>query len=407
MPFSLTDEHYLVIPCSLAATLGLEEAVMLQLLSDMKRFHPSTTKVLSVPQTALTHGAPFWSSEKIANVLGSLAAKGVLEVTYSGDNVLIAESDKNATPSVNKTTTPNTSAPSDAARALLNTPSATPTPSAPMKAPVTTKPLPTPREHSLPTPAVSGMTEQWQPRQSTFSALLHNHGIPKAFAIAQLDEFRIYWQDKGSSNFSWDSKFLRHVMHAWRNKEANTASIAQNVERDEQATLPQKQGDWSPSADCIEILTRDGVDPQFIENTVPEFVLYWRERGENVRTWNSKFIAHVRRQWMRFTSSQVHETEPHRIPSDWQPQADTFDIITLANIPVDFAKEQIGGFVLFWRESNQLHKSWNAKFLQHVKYQWAKQHQLNAHELTTKPATGKDQRGFVEKHSDTSWADDL
>ncbi|NRA25561.1 MAG: hypothetical protein HRU08_14040, partial [Oleispira sp.] len=33
----------------------------------------------------------------------------------------------------------------------------------------------------------------------------------------------------------------------------------------------------------------------------------------------------------------------------------------------------IAEFVLYWRDSNQLQTSWNSKFLQYVKQQWARQ----------------------------------
>lgn len=421
MPSSLSDEHYIVIPSSLAATVGLEEAALLQLLADMRRFSPASANVMTIVLEQLLALTPFWDAEKLKSVLASLSAKGVIEATFSGNNVLIAET----APAIPTSAKTRSSAPSTAARELLSTAEKTPVQAAVQaqnKAPAqttrqstrqATEPTASARTAISPMPqrasAVKPMSQDWQPRPSTYDALLHNHGVSKAFAETLLDEFRIYWQDKGTTAFSWDSKFLRHVMHAQRNQQAKTAVVAQAAEAAEIATQADIAIDsqWQPSADCLEILLRDGVSQDFINTTVPEFILYWRERGDSQRTWNSKFIAHVRRQWLRFNSAQVHDTEPHRIPSNWQPKQDTFDIIEMANIPKDFASAQVGGFVLFWRESNQLHKSWNAKFLQHVKYQWAKQNQINANEITHQSATGKDPRSFVEKHSDTSWADDL
>jgi hypothetical protein len=138
-------------------------------------------------------------------------------------------------------------------------------------------------------------------------------------------------------------------------------------------------------------------------------VLYWQERGDTTTTWNTKFIQHVKRQWARFTSTLQHDTEPKRIPADWQPSDDVFDILKLAMIDADFARRLVPEFVLYWKESNQLYSSWNTKFLQHVKYCWANQHLRVSHEGqqntagTNSPATSS----FVAKHTDRSWADGL
>ena len=58
---------------------------------------------------------------------------------------------------------------------------------------------------------------------------------------------------------------------------------------------------WSPSEDALEILLRMGIHQNFIDDAIPEFVLYWQERGEAQATWNSKFVAHIKRQWARYT----------------------------------------------------------------------------------------------------------
>jgi hypothetical protein len=165
-----------------------------------------------------------------------------------------------------------------------------------------------------------------------------------------------------------------------------------------------------PSVDAMQILTRSGIAVDFIEDAIPEFVLYWRERGDALKTWNSKFIAHIRRQWGRYSLSLQTDTEPQRMTPSWQPSVDVFDIIEMATIEREFALQQVPEFVLFWRESNQIHTAWNSKFLQHVKHQWARRHQYDPgtyEQKTPQSATAADRRGFVEKHTDSGWAEDL
>ena len=45
----------------------------------------------------------------------------------------------------------------------------------------------------------------------------------------------------------------------------------------------------------------------------------------------------------------------------------------MAHIDLHYAQGLIGEFVLYWRDSNQLQTSWNSKYLQYVKQQWARQ----------------------------------
>ena len=53
---------------------------------------------------------------------------------------------------------------------------------------------------------------------------------------------------------------------------------------------------WLPDDDALEILIKSGINEDFIDKEIPEFILYWTERKEESDIWNSKFIAQ-RRQW--------------------------------------------------------------------------------------------------------------
>ncbi|HHX83474.1 MAG TPA: hypothetical protein GX696_10895 [Pseudomonadaceae bacterium] len=149
--------------------------------------------------------------------------------------------------------------------------------------------------------------------------------------------------------------------------------------------------DWLPSADAMSILEHAGVSLAFIEDAVPEFVLYWRERGVSMSEWNSKFIAHVRRQWLRYTHTLHNDTTPRPIPADFKPDPACFEVLAMANIDADFASNQLPEFILYWQDRNEAHASWNTRFLQHVKFKWAQQMQPN--------------QQLLDKLTDRSWAD--
>ena len=47
---------------------------------------------------------------------------------------------------------------------------------------------------------------------------------------------------------------------------------------------------WSPSEDAIEVLQRAGVNADFINNLLDEFIIYWSEKSSALVSYNSKFF---------------------------------------------------------------------------------------------------------------------
>ncbi|MFK7730154.1 MAG: DnaT-like ssDNA-binding domain-containing protein, partial [Pseudomonadales bacterium] len=208
---------------------------------------------------------------------------------------------------------------------------------------------------------------------------------------------------------AWGNKFLKHVVQEWRRHQAT-----------QQGSKPMSR-QWRPSEDAMELLLRIDITREFIEDAIPEFVLYWRERGDGIATWNTKFVAHVKKQWARFNATLQYDNEPRLLPSNWQPNTDVFEILTLANIDANFARSLLPEFQLFWNDNKQMHASWNTKFLQHVKYQWARQHQFDpsfdgprgqrdAQQQTANQFGRRENKGSgstFERLTDRSWASSL
>lgn len=268
----------------------------------------------------------------------------------------------------------------------------------------------------------------WQPDQELLRQI-GQHNIPTEFVRQQVPEFVTYWRERGEPSHSWGAKFLKDILHKWRNFQTEMARSEredkerQTRDRDTQFLRNDSEiamhNNWRPSQDALEVLVKHAnISLAFVEDSIPEFVVYWTERGEVGRTWNSKFIQHVKRQWVRYNSSLEHDTEPRRIPENWQPSQDLYDVLRLANIDLTFSQQQVAEFLLFWRDSNQVYASWNTKFLQHVKYHWA-QHHGKQHALTTvnsqqvnqhagqqlHPTAGRTRdRSLTEQLNDRSWA---
>lgn len=368
MTSSLIPEKPLLVTPSLAATIGLEEAVMLSVLSESALYTDS--QALDMDSSQLARRLPFWAAADIQRIATSLHDKGIINLT---------------------------GAPFTVSGRLTLSLAAGVLPGAPEPPPASTPAATDYRRSNLIAP-------NWQPDRELM-AQIAQHAIPDYFVRQQVPEFVTYWRERGEPHHAWGAKFLKHVLRQWREHENGL------FQREQDTAM---HADWRPSHDAMILLVRHaGINQAFVEDAIPEFVLYWQERGEVGRTWNSKFIQHVKRQWARYTSALEHDTEPTRLPANWQPGNDVYDVLRLANIDIHFAEQQVPEFVLFWKESNRVHSSWNTKFLQHVKHHWARQHALAApatqvshhagQQTTANPGTTRD-RSLVQDLTDRSWA---
>lgn len=365
---SFIPERQLVFSPALAQTIGLEEAVLLQHLSELFKHRSAEPhqgyEWLRVERQWLLDTLPFWSSVDLHRISRSLADKGIIHVDspplHDSDTLVFAINESR----------PERQAPTRQASAPV-------------------------RSGGVGAGLIS---HNWTPSEDIVQLLALNHSIPRQFAIDQLEDFVYYWVERGEVSHAWDNKFRQHVITRWRQSEQSQA---------ERFTRPEKAitDDWYPSADALDILEKAEINRSFIDDAVPEFVLYWRERNPKEKALNSKFIQHIRRQWTRFSSSLTHETEPQRIPVNWQPTSDVFDILKMSHIEAQFAWDLLPEFVVYWKDSNQLYKSWNTKFLQHVKYHWAKRNELNTHGQQGSNPTGRSRdRSLSDDLTDRSWA---
>lgn len=415
----LFSDKTIALSSTLAATIGLEEAVLLTVLNDAASLQSQTYARLS--KVALRNNLPFWNDDTIRRVLQSLIEKGLVFLSgpmfpeadgliFSfGQNAQVATTQKPpfAAPNSRSPSVP----PAPAPAALSNSrPAASASVHAAQPAPyVANTNLPVNKQQPT-----QPMPQQWRPEAETLLRL-EQHGIPNSFSWAQLDAFVLQAREQGANRNDWNARFFRHVKSQWvfANNDANRQQRGeQRGERtgfnplNEEAT--PINFNWQPQAEALQILQRAGIDPQFITDAVPEFVLYWTENGAVSKTWNSKFVKHVRIQWERFTSSMEHSTQPTRIADNWQPSPDCFDIIALAHIDRRFAEQLVPEFVLYWRDSNQMHASWNSRFLQYIKQQWGKRLATASGDTNGQQAAAKSSystaQASIQRLNDTSWA---
>ena len=350
-------EKTLSISPQLAATIGLEEALLFQLLGEIRYLSPENSDDIKVNCQHLLSLTPFWRVEDIRRILGNLKEKGVISIL---------------SPPFGTTT-----------EFVCSLAATTPT----------TRSRPAPRTRTR------LMDSSWRPARDVY-AQLNQYGIPESFIEQQIPEFVTYWSERGDPMHSWNAKFLKNTLRLWREEQT------QEAKRNKQSLMT---GDWKPSRDAVDLLNRQGgINRNFIEDAIPEFILYWRERGDRRSTWNTDFVRHVKLQWARYTATLENDSDPKLITRDWQPNEDLFEVLQLANIPREFAVQQVPEFTLYWRESGQAISSWNTKFLQHVKRQWARHCAKGENNYERDQGHGSKvstrDRSLVEDLTDRSWA---
>ncbi len=376
MQSSLIPERPLVISPTLAATIGLEEAVMLHVIGEMLAHRPvrqqDGLRWVELSQQQLSEAMPFWAPVDIRRIQKSLQDLGLIVLdsqTGSADSHWIAI---------------NQRAPQSPSQERQTSAAASPA-------------------GTLSSPAgASVIPANWQPGEDWIRQC-RQQAIPETFVRQLVPGFVLYWRERGQSRFSWGNAFYKHVLREWR---------AEQTRRGVSELETAMSSDWWPSADAMSILINAGINEEFIEDAVPEFVLYWRERGASNGAWNTRFIEHIRRQWAKYSASIHYDTQPRRIPEDWQPSPECYDILRMAQIDEDFARDKVSEFVLYWRDTNQVHASWNTRFLQFIKTQWARRlvesHNMSVYHAENQSFIGKGQQepgAAFQRFTDRSWAE--
>ena len=369
---SLIPEKSIVFSPTLAATLGLEEAILLQILqecvSHSEQLTSSGFSWTSISGHKVLELSPFWNEQDIQRLSASLHEKGLL---------LVGGGAFSASQEFRFAFNELTSTAKSAAQSQL-------------------APQPTTKPNSAKT-----IGSSWQPCKDSLRQLAQL-GVTNEFAQQQVGPFVAYWRDRNVPRHSWEAKYIKEVWRQWQQAEA--------VSHRKNKQLPMT-GDWYPSQDALDILCKQGsINSNFIEDAIPEFILYWREAGEVSSTWDSKFVQHVRRQWQFFNGMMNQDKTPKTMSGTWKPNESVYDVLQMANIDRSFAERLIPEFVLYWQENGSAQCSWSTKFLQYVKRQWARHIQPQ----TTENNYGRQQRSsstgrirdrnIIDALSDRSWA---
>ena len=346
---SLIPDRQLTFSPELAATIGLEEAVLLQAIGAQLKESSGWT---AVDLNKLHEQLPFWSVSRIGELIEKLSGLGILTRAPHPEPHIT----------------------------LLAVASAVSQDSAESSS-----------EHNA-----YSVTQRWAPDRALIDLLTLNHGMTEVF----IEEVRESFIPDPAKEM--EAQFRQHALSQWRYRQAQNNSF--------EISAPAPFGkDWIPSQDALDILAQAGIDATFADTVRAEFVLYWSERGGAPREINSRFVEHVRRRWLRHTSQLQHSTEPSRIPRHWEPDPSVYETLRLAGINEESARALLPEFVLYWLDSNEVHTSWNSKFLQHVKRQCravteGEQHGGEKGRGSVSTGYRSKDRSLSDDLTDTSWA---
>ncbi|MEW5249206.1 DnaT-like ssDNA-binding domain-containing protein [Microbulbifer sp. 2201CG32-9] len=441
MRHPLLPERPLSISPALAATLGLEEAVLLTALGDLLPFLPAESHPgrdwYSADARQLQLQLPFWQPVDIQRIATSLRNQGALLLGAApyGESGLL------------KFALPGDYAPGDS-RARQIPPVAAPS----SRSANTIAPNWQPDQETLARIAQLGVPEHFvreqlpefvtywrergQPRHS-FGALflkqvktkweafrataqrkqplpadwrpvdetlrkLADEGVPSTFVQRALQRFRDYHSSSGKQSISWDLEFNDWVMEDWEKQDTPF------IEKRRPAAMTR---DWQPSEHTWEQLRRLAINPSFAAELLPEFIYKWLERGGHSARWGELFIEYAREEWAYFCQGIEKNPVAKPIPRNWQPGGDCLShLVNQCEIERDFALALVPEFILYWRDQNAARKSWDAVFVRHARHQWAERNKLaigRAH--GTQQSTNNENqrtrdRSIGDILADTSWA---
>lgn len=130
---------------------------------------------------------------------------------------------------------------------------------------------------------------------------------------------------------------------------------------------------WQPDAETLMGLAQLNIPEHFAREQVPEFVRYWRESGKSQRSWGSKFIHYVKRQWTFHTTQMARNNQATPLPKDWQPSPELQTQVAQEGIPASFSQKVLSKFRLYHQGSGATHLNWDMPFFSWVKEAWQKQ----------------------------------
>jgi len=127
------------------------------------------------------------------------------------------------------------------------------------------------------------MNSDWEPSSEAIE-VLELGGIDIDFAYLKLKEFRIYWKEKKVYKDNWNSVFINYIRKEWVQFNSKNKGMPFTM-----------VDDWMPSTSALDILELSEIKKDTALNYLSEFIVFWKDNGAALKTWNVKFVDFVKR----------------------------------------------------------------------------------------------------------------
>jgi hypothetical protein len=154
------------------------------------------------------------------------------------------------------------------------------------------------------------LEKSWAPSAQAFEVLGMGN-VDKEFIESKVNEFKMYWLEKNQIRDNWNVLFVDFIRREWVKENSTNKG------------LPVCIDDlWSPSSDAFDILELANVSKNDALKHLKEFILYWKENGTALRSWNSKFVDFVKRKELigTYEGKNDKKANRHNEPGDFSQE---------------------------------------------------------------------------------------
>lgn len=92
----------------------------------------------------------------------------------------------------------------------------------------------------------------------------------------------------------------------WRRHKDELERVFEEREETHQRMVAMHLG-WQPSEMFHELLPRHGIPADFASQCLDEFILYWLDKDKRESNWDQKFLAWVKRDWVKKQAQDARE----------------------------------------------------------------------------------------------------
>ena len=216
---------------------------------------------------------------------------------------------------------------------------------------------PTTRTHP-PTVRFEARSRHWQPSDAIIDLLVMTQGIPPQFCRLTQSHFL----PQRAAEMSRPN-FGRHALARWRAQQGLTTAF-------EISAPPPFGKDWRPNQDAFEILEQAGIDRGICRLCKRGIRVCIGESGAAPQKKSIPDLSNTSAVAGYVILARYSTAPSPPVYRDTgNPTWRSMTPLRLAGISKQIAKALLPEFVMYWLDSNEVHTSWNSKFLQHVKRQ--------------------------------------